>query len=78
MSLPGVIGDLFSSRTEYPVVICGLDGAGKSTLIDEWHASNGKSTRQESTWFTTVAMQLAGRGKVTFRDAPSHGSVCEF
>ncbi|KAK4447146.1 hypothetical protein QBC34DRAFT_468476 [Podospora aff. communis PSN243] len=75
MSLPGVIGDLFSSRPEYPVVICGLDGAGKSTLIDEWHASSGKCTRQESTLFKTVTMQLAGRGKVTFRDAPSHGSV---
>ncbi|KAK0622535.1 hypothetical protein B0T14DRAFT_563981 [Immersiella caudata] len=75
MPLPGVIGDLFSIRTDYPVVICGLDGAGKSTLIDEWHASNGKTTRQESSWFTTVTMQQAGRGRVTFRDAPSHGSA---
>jgi hypothetical protein len=68
MPLPGVIGDLFSRPTpEYPVVLCGLDGAGKTMLLDQWHVGNDKATPQEWTWINTVTVSLAGRSKLTFR-----------
>ena len=41
MPLPAAISDFFSGGIEYHVFLCGLLGAGKSSLLNGWHWHDG-------------------------------------
>lgn len=67
MPLPSSFGGLFRKGvSDYPVLLCGLPGAGKSTLVNKWKTGDGSVPVTSN--ITIASIEVPGGAKITFRD----------
>lgn len=67
MPLANSFGGLFKKGvSDYPVLLCGLSCAGKSTLLNKWKTGDGSVPVTSN--IAIASIEVPGGAKITFRD----------